>query len=170
MRSLIIRYLVPLLLCLLPLAAGVFLVAATPRTALDFYLERIAESPLDWFILGLGGALFVFQLALAFRGLRWQERGFDQRPDGMMLALYGSSEWFPLLGLLGTVIGILQTFSVVGSQEVVAQREIIRLYAPALTTTASGLLMAFLNVMPSWLVTLGRRLILSMAVTPTAEA
>jgi len=169
MRSFIVRCLAPLLLCLLPVAAAGFLIAAAPPTAYDFYVDRVASSPLDWFILTLGGILFLCQLVLAFRGLRWRERGFDQRGDAALLTLYSAAEWFPLLGLLGTVIGILQTFSVVGSREAVAQREIIRLYAPALTTTASGLLMAFLNLLPGWLVTLGRRMILGLAAAGPRE-
>ena len=38
----------------------------------------------------------------------------------------------------------------------------MRLYAPAITATGSGLLMALINILPSWVVLLGRQLILAL--------
>ena len=68
-------------------------------------------TPLDVLILGLGCTLFVTQLLLAWRALRWRGPGFDERPDAWLTHLAQAAEWFPLLGLLGTVAGILQTFA-----------------------------------------------------------
>jgi MotA/TolQ/ExbB proton channel family len=166
MRRFLIRDLLPLLLCALPVAGAVLVVAAVPTRALDFYLESIRTSYLDWIILTLGGSFFLIQLVLAKRALRWLEQEFDQRPDPWIQRFYQAAEWFPLLGLFGTVAGILQTFGAVGAQGSLQQREIIHLYAPALTTTASGLLMALLNILPLWLVAVGRGLILSLSADP----
>ena len=76
-------------------------------------------------------------------------------------ALAQAAEWFPLLGLLGTVAGILQTFSSIKGQ--VAPELIITKYAPAITATGSGLFMALLNILPTWLVAFGRDVILSLS-------
>ena len=46
---------------------------------------------------------------------------------------------------------------------------IIRLYAPALTATGSGLFMALINIFPAWMVLIGRGLILSLGETRPAE-
>jgi hypothetical protein len=169
-RRLVIRELLPLLFCLVPIAGIVLVVAAVPERALRFYWVSIQESYLDWIILGLGLAFAVLQLALARRALRWQERSFDSRPEQLLQRLHQAAEWFPLLGLFGTVAGILQTFGEIGAREAVPQQDIIRLYAPALTTTGSGLLMALFNLLPLWLVGVGRGLILALAVAPAVPA
>ena len=166
MRRFVIRQFLPLALCLLPVAAGALVIAAVPPRAMQFYLGVVRQSYLDWIILGLGTTFFFIQIGLARRALRWQGDGFDERPDALLQRLHQVAEWFPLLGLFGTVAGILQTFGTIGEREAVPQREIIVLYAPALTTTGSGLLMAFLNIVPLWLVGVGRRMILALAVAP----
>ena len=75
-----------------------------------------------------------------------------------------AAEWFPLLGLLGTVAGILQTFGSISGP--VTPQEIIRKYAPAITATGSGLFMALMNILPTWIVNAGRDLILLLAGGP----
>ena len=76
-----------------------------------------------------------------------------------------------MLGLLGTVAGILQTFS--GITGPTAPEKIIQLYAPAITATGSGLFMALFNILPTWIVLIGRDLIRSLggeAAAPVAPA
>ena len=58
-----------------------------------------------------------------------------------------------MLGLIGTVAGILQTFSSISGP--VEPARVIRLYAPAITATGSGLFMALINIFPTWIVLLG---------------
>ena len=82
------------------------------------------------------------------------------RTDPWLSRLAQSSEWFPLLGLIGTVAGILQTFSNISGET--SQVRIIQLYAPAITATGSGLFMALINILPAWVVLIGRGLILSL--------
>src|SRR4051794_14529404 len=108
----------PLGLGLLPLLAGVLIAVAIPADAMADYLRRIRTSPMDWLILGLGSALFFTQLPLGIRALRARGDGFDERPDRWLNHLAAAAEWFPLLGLLGTVAGILQTFGSVGNSAV----------------------------------------------------
>jgi hypothetical protein len=148
----------PLTFCLVPLLAAVLIAAALPADARDFYINNI--TPLDKLILGFGCTLFALQLLLAWRALRWRGPGFDERPDPWLTHLAQAAEWFPLLGLLGTVAGILQTFA--GTTGSVTPAQVIHNYAPAITATGSGLLMALVNILPSWVVLLGRQLILAL--------
>jgi hypothetical protein len=162
-RRILIQHLMPAILCLVPLLAAALVVAAAPSAALNFYLQRVSESRVDWLILGLGSIIFAVQIILSWRSLQWRGTRFDERPDRWLSHLAQAAEWFPLLGLIGTVTGILETFNELGSKPRVETREIIRLYAPAITATGSGLFMALINIFPSWIVLLGRDLIVSLS-------
>jgi hypothetical protein len=142
-----------------PVLAAVLIAASLPAGARDFYLDHL--TPLDLLILALGLILFGVQLLLSWRALLWRDTGFDERPDPWLSHLAQAAEWFPLLGLIGTVAGILQTFA--GIKGPVPPERIIGLYAPAITATGSGLLMALLNILPSWVVLLGRQLLLALS-------
>lgn len=158
MRRRLIQTLLPLVFALLPLLSSLLILATLPPIARQFYFEHI--TPLDLVILGLGGGLFLLQSYLAYHALRWIGEGFDERPDPWLNRLAQSSEWFPLLGLIGTVGGILQTFSSITGTT--APERIIQLYAPALTATGSGLFMALVNILPAWMVLVGRGLIVTL--------
>lgn len=153
-RKLILTFL-PLIFSVLPALGALLILLTLPPIARSFYMSHV--TPLDVVILSLGCSLFGLQSYLAFRALRWLGEHFDERPDPWLTRLAQASEWFPLLGLIGTVGGILQTFSsITGST---APERIIQLYAPALTATGSGLFMAFINILPLWMVLVGRGLI-----------
>lgn len=166
MRRTLIRTVLPFVFCLVPLLAGVVVAIAIPRDAMRDYLMRIATSPIDWLILSLGAVLFTLQTLLAWRALRWAGEGFDESPDRWLSSLAQAAEWFPLLGLLGTVAAILQTFSSIPTSGTITPGEVIRRYAPAITATGSGLFMALLNILPTWVVTTGRDLILALGGGP----
>ena len=155
MRRTLIQSVLPLTFCLVPLLAAALIGVALPAAAREFYVSHLTA--LDALILALGGTLFVVQLGLAWRALRWRGPGFDERADPWLTHLAQAAEWFPLLGLIGTVAGILQTFA--GIKGPVPPERIITLYAPAITATGSGLLMALVNILPGWVVLLGRQLI-----------
>ena len=106
--------------------------------------------------------MFVIQIALSWRALQWRETTFDERPDKWLSNLAQAAEWFPLLGLIGTVMGILQTFHELGQNPQAGTSRIIELYAPAITATGSGLFMALINIFPTWVVMLGRDIISSL--------
>jgi hypothetical protein len=158
-RPLLIKTVLPFCFAAVPVVAAVLVTATLPEKSREFYFSHL--TPLDYIILGLGLSLFALQTALAFRAMRWRKRGFDESADPWLMRLAQSSEWFPLLGLIGTVAGILQTFSSIKGSTPPA--EIIRLYAPAITATGSGLFMALLNILPSWMALVGRGLILGLA-------
>ena len=157
MRRTWIQHVLPLLFCLFPPLATVMIALVVPPQAQHFYLEHLRHSPMDWLILGSGFVLFIAQMLLCWRALQWQATGFNEQPDRWLSNLAQAAEWFPLLGLIGTVAGILQTFgSITGP---VTPQQIIEKYAPAITATGSGLFMALINILPTWVVLLGRDII-----------
>jgi hypothetical protein len=160
--------LLPLLFCVVPLLAALVVAAAMPAAARDFYLKNFTS--LDALMMVLGGALFGAQILLSWRALQWQVNGFYDRADSWLSNLAQAAEWFPLLGLIGTVAGIMQTFAAFGQGGPVTQQEVIYRYASAITATCSGLFMALINILPSWVVMLGRDLIRSLAGEPPEDA
>jgi MotA/TolQ/ExbB proton channel family len=172
-RRLLIQLVLPTVFCLVPVAGAVLVIMAVPGEAMRDYLTRVRHSPIDWLILGLGTVLFVTQILLAWRALRWRGEDFDERSDRWLTHLATAAEWFPLLGLIGTVAAILQTFSSLGDPtagpEATSPQAIIRNYAPAITATGSGLFMALMNILPTWIVLIGRDMIRSLAGGPAPK-
>ena len=163
MRRLWIHNVLPFVFCAIPVAAAGLIFAAIPEDARRDYLDRIRTPGVDWVILALGTVLFSTQILLAWRALRWKDTGFDERPDKWIENLSQAAEWFPLLGLIGTVAAILQTFSSFTPGTNPTPQQIILKYAPAITATGSGLFMALMNILPQWIVRVGRDLVRSLA-------
>ena len=159
MRRTLIQHVLPVVFCVVPLLSAALVAVAMPAPAMNFYLDRVRESRMDWLILGLGLVLFAVQIVLSWRAMQWRGTAFDERPDRWLSNLAQAAEWFPMLGLIGTVAGILETFSQIASNPATRSQEIIRLYAPAITATGSGLFMALINILPPWIVLMGRDLI-----------
>jgi hypothetical protein len=168
-RRQLIQLVLPLVFCVLPVLAALLVAVCLPAKARDFYVEHLTNPAhrldhlIDYVILGFGAALFLVQLLMVWRALQWRGASFDETPDRWLQNLAQAAEWFPLLGLIGTVAGILQTFSSITGPT--AQERIIQLYAPAITATGSGLFMALLNILPTWVVLVGRGLILTLGGT-----
>ncbi len=152
--------------CLVPFCAAALVAVAIPRDAMAFFVTHIGT--MDGLILGLGVLLFALQLPLCWKALRWRGTGFDEHSDRWVNHLAQAAEWFPMLGLLGTVGGILQTFSAIHPD--IKPHDIINKYAPAITATGAGLFMAFINILPPWIVIMGRELIVTLGGgRPAAE-
>ncbi|MBA4067692.1 MAG: hypothetical protein C0501_29105 [Isosphaera sp.] len=174
MRRFWIHNVLPVAFAAVPVLAALLLFAAVPGDARREYLKRVAVSPIDWIIIGLGLALFAAQIVLAWKALRWREAAgdFDHRADRWVNHLSQAAEWFPLLGLIGTVVAILLTFGMFDpDKDAPDSRAIIRAYAPAITATGGGLYMAFINILPYWVVGVGRDLIRALGgYAPPPEA
>lgn len=168
MRRLWIHHVLPVAFALVPVLGAVLVFAAVPPGARHDYFERVKVSGIDWIILSLGFSLFFAQTYLAWRALRWQDTDFDQRADRWLSHLAQGAEWFPLLGLIGTVAAILQTFNAITADP--SPQNIIRSYAPAITATGGGLFMALINILPTWVVMVGRDLIRSLGGYAPAPA
>jgi hypothetical protein len=161
-RRTLIQHLLPTIFCCVPVAVAILVAAAIPPEAQSYYLHRVRDSAIDWLILGLGTLLFATQSILVWKALQWRNNDFDERPDPWLTHLAQAAEWFPLLGLLGTVAAILQTFNSPSFEP----QEIIKRYAPAITATGSGLFMALINILPTWIALVGRDLIRMLAGGP----
>jgi MotA/TolQ/ExbB proton channel family len=159
MRRWLLGSLFPLLLCLIPAMAAGLVAGAIPGQARDYFLDHL--SLLDQLICWLGIVLFIAQTLLSWRALQWVGTGFDETADPWLSHLAQAAEWFPLLGLLGTVAGILQTFGSISGPT--PPERIIQLYAPAITATGAGLFMALVNILPTWMVLVGRDFIRMVA-------
>jgi hypothetical protein len=164
-----IHHVLPAAFCAVPVIAAGLVFAAVPADARRDYLARVRESGIDWLILATGFALFAAQTVQAWRALRWSQTAgdFDPAADRWLTHLSQGAEWFPLLGLIGTVAAILQTFSSITPGSNPTPQDIIRKYAPAITATGSGLFMALINILPTWIVGVGRDLIRALAGYPT---
>lgn len=161
MRRLWIHNVLPAAFAALPVLAAALVFFAVPADARRDYLKRVETAPIDWIILGIGFTLFAVQTVVAFKALRWQQTDFDVKADRWLNHLSQAAEWFPLLGLIGTVAAILQTFSSI--KPGVTPQDIIHTYAPAITATGGGLYMAFINILPVWVVQVGRDSIRALA-------
>jgi hypothetical protein len=170
MRRWLIRNILPIIFCLLPPLAAVLIAASLPPVGREFYIKNL--TPLDLFMLVLGSSLFLMQTLLAWRAMQWRGRGFNEAPDPWLTHISQAAEWFPLLGLIGTVVGIMQTFAGFASTEnvVITQQQVIARFASAVTATCSGLFMALINILPTWMVLMGRDLILALAGGPPEGA
>ena len=162
MRRFLIRTVLPLAFCAAPLLAAALTAAVLPFQAVLFYVRHMTG--LDVLMLAVGTGLFLVQSLLGWRALQWRGTAFDERPDRWITHLAQAAEWFPLMGLLGTVAAILQTFSSITGT--VTPQEIISKYAPAITATGSGLFMALVNILPTWVVGVGRDVILALGGGP----
>jgi hypothetical protein len=174
-----IHNVLPVAFAAVPVLAALLLFAAIPADARKEYFNHVAVSAIDWIIIALGFTLFTFQVVLTWKALRWREAqaDFDHRADRWVNHLSQGAEWFPLLGLIGTVVAILQTFSSITPGARPEPADIIKKYGPAITATGGGLYMAFINILPYWIVGTGRDLIRALGgyapapeVPPTPSA
>lgn len=105
-------------------------------------------SPFDWIILCFGAALLVFQLFVIIMRLVSNRTLFIQHLGRIQSACLQWTELLPVLGLIGTVMAMLNTFSEfsVSPDVGIDVVSMIRRFAPAMTTTLSGLFMVVLNL------------------------
>jgi hypothetical protein len=159
-RQFLIRGVMPILFCVLPFLSAGLVLMCIPHKALRFFLDHMGM--MEWLILTSGTALFAMQMILCWRALRWLGTKFDDGADRWLTNLAQAAEWFPMLGLIGTVAGILDAFQSSSGGGAAIEPRII---APAITATGSGLFMALINILPTWIVLLGRDLILLLSGT-----
>src|SRR5262245_12471531 len=96
----------PLLFCTLPFLIAALVVLCVPQVATNFFLEHMGK--MEWLMLIGGTSLFLVQMVLCWTALRWRDTSFDERADKWLSNLGQAAEWFPMLGLIGTVAGILE--------------------------------------------------------------
>ena len=113
------------------------------------YWETVQVNPLDWGILCLGASLLVAHLIGLF-GRFWGRRVlFVQDLDRYRTFCLLLTELLPVLGLLGTVFSLMltfKTFEAASDGEAPDLSLMVRSFAPALSTTISGLMMIAPNL------------------------
>lgn len=116
---------------------------------LDQYFNQIAAgSWFDIFIICVGAVLMLAHIHALLLRLAGRRRKFVQDLGRRQQFLLSLIEILPMLGLIGTVIGLLNTFALFDTGES-AQPDlstVVKQFAPALTTTLSGLAMAVPNL------------------------
>jgi hypothetical protein len=155
-RTLFIRGILPIVFCLVPFLAAVLIVLCIPRRALEFFAHHIGL--MEILIVGGGVLLFLLQMFVAWLALVKRGTTSEASVDRWLTNLAQAAEWFPMLGLIGTVAGILEAFATHTGSAI--QPVVI---APAITATGAGLLMALINILPSWIVILGGDMIMLLS-------
>jgi hypothetical protein len=165
-RTLLIRGILPIAFCFVPFLALALIVLCIPRVAIIFFAEHFGM--MELLILGGGVLLFLVQMMLAWLALFYRGTPSEAALDRWLTHLAQAAEWFPMLGLIGTVAGILEAFATHTGSAIQP-----RVIAPAITATGAGLLMALINIFPSYIVILGGDLIMMLSgrkAKPAEEA
>ena len=110
----------------------------------EAYWNTVIVTPLDWGILAFGFLLIMVHL-IGLYG-RWRGRWvlFVQDLDRYRTFCLLLTELLPVLGLLGTVFSLMytfKTFQVAAEGEAPDLSLIVQAFAPAMSTTISGLMM-----------------------------
>jgi flagellar motor component MotA len=115
----------------------------------DAYWQTVWTSPFDWVILIFG----VFLIVLHLVGLVGHYEGslvlFVQYLDRYRTVCLLLTELLPVLGLLGTVFSLMftfKTFQVATAGDTPDLSQMVQAFAPAMSTTISGLLMIVPNL------------------------
>jgi hypothetical protein len=115
----------------------------------DAYWQTVWTSPFDWVILISGLLLIVAHLV----GLVGHYEGslvlFVQYLDRYRTVCLLLTELLPVLGLLGTVFSLMftfKTFQVATAGDAPDLSQMVQAFAPAMSTTISGLLMIVPNL------------------------
>ena len=103
-------------------------------------------SPFDWMILSYGTLLLLFQSVALFMRCFNSSMFFIQNLGRIQATCLQWTELLPVLGLMGTVMAMLNTFAAFDASEGVNIAVVIQKFAPAMTTTLSGLFMVALNL------------------------
>ena len=134
-------------------------------------LRRTADSGEDFYLTHLtaarsadpsssGAGLFLLQMLLAWRALRQRPQQLRRTASIQWLThLAQAAEWFPLLTVCSAPSLAFCRRSARWGRSSTTPQQIITLYSPAITATCSGLFMALINILPTWLVLVGRDLI-----------
>lgn len=112
------------------------------------YFDKLGGFDIAIWFMGL--AMFVWQ---AFFLISYLFRKYWATQNAKIISELNLAvcEVFPLLGLLGTVLGLLNTFSALPDGNMADMSNVIKdllpKFAPALTTTVSGMLAMIFNLM-----------------------
>jgi len=115
----------------------------------DAYWQTVSTNPLDWGIIGFG--LLLVSAHFFGLGARWYAKWiwFVQGLHAYRTFLLLLTELLPVFGLLGTVLSLMYTFKSFGlavQDEAPNLSQMVHAFAPAMSTTISGLMMTVPNL------------------------
>jgi hypothetical protein len=117
------------------------------------YWNTASTSPIDWGIWAVGGLLILAQLFALVSRVGWLGRflatrvWFVQDLDRYRTVCLLITELLPVLGLLGTVWSLMFTFHAFQEADTPNLSQMVRAFAPAMSTTISGLGMIIPNLL-----------------------
>lgn len=121
------------------------------QNIINFFKDKLTL--IDFFIIGLGTFLIFYQL---WKRFTTNSNRFCQkaRQDSLYLIrvevtlnyLATMIEFLPLLGLLGTVWGLMNGLAIIATKEMPTIKDLAIYIAPAISTTFWGLLFALFNL------------------------
>lgn len=104
-------------------------------------------SDLDAVIIAFGTVLVVLHLGILSGAIGVRRPITHARLVGALRFGSFCTELLPLLGILGTVLALLLTLNNLGTVSTFDVRQVTRDFAPALSTTVSGLVFAIINML-----------------------
>jgi hypothetical protein len=129
-----------------------FIQTETVRNIVTFFRSRLTL--IDFLIIGLGVFLIFYQIGkrLTAGSKRFCQRAeqdplYVARVEVTLNYISALIELLPVLGLLGTVWGLMNALSVIASKEMPTIKDIATYIAPALSTTFFGLIFAVFNLL-----------------------
>lgn len=124
----------------------------TVRNIVDFFRTRLTL--IDFMIIGLGLFLIVYQIgkrlttsSSRFYKCAQQDELYVTRVEVTLNYTSALIELLPILGLLGTVWGLMNALSVIASKDMPTVKDIATYIAPAISTTFFGLAFAVVNLL-----------------------
>ncbi|MDW8244842.1 MAG: MotA/TolQ/ExbB proton channel family protein [Thermogemmata sp.] len=116
----------------------------------EAYQQTVAQNPLDLGILIFGFVLILAHIVGLIGRYHGQRRLFVQELDRYRTFCLLLTELLPVLGMLGTVLSLMFTFSsfqTAADEGTPDLSQMVRAFAPAMSTTISGLLMSIPNLL-----------------------
>lgn len=104
-------------------------------------------SDLDAIIIAFGGILAILHIGVLAAAVMVRR---PRTHAGLIRMLHVGgfgAEMLPLLGILGTVLALLLTLTNLGTATIFDVRQVANDFAPALSTTVSGITFAVINLM-----------------------
>ena len=114
------------------------------------YWQTVRNSGFDHFILLAGLGLICTHLFGIFKRFQGSSFQFVQDLDRYRTVCLLATELLPVFGLLGTVLGLMgtfQSFALVGEGKTPDLGQMVQSFAPAMSSTISGLLMVVPNLL-----------------------
>ncbi|MGE0434903.1 MAG: MotA/TolQ/ExbB proton channel family protein [Planctomycetota bacterium] len=118
--------------------------ASTLKEQFERWYQSISQ--LDAVIIAFGCVLLLIHVYILAAAVRVRRPITHSRLVGLLRFGSFGTELLPLLGIIGTVLALLLTLTDLGNSATFDVRRVATNFAPALSTTVSGLVFAIVNL------------------------